>query len=213
MTTRKQNHGYEHKSTSDAMLHTSIRERYCLTKFFDALNKKAGFKKYECAESPAYKACSYDATLKIYNKEQEMIGYSLIEVKVREELHKDYFFEKRKKEALYKAKEQKDLLLKEHNLECGILYINFMWNGTLLWDVLELEDKGYFKRGKRHMMNKKTVESRENKVLKSVYHLQTEDAKFFTDFFFSNKQFLAWYEEASKPKQEMQPTKTIISLF
>src|SRR5690606_26410487 len=130
---------YEHLSTAEAQVLTSVRERYCLTQFFNKQNEQAGFKKYEVEDTPIYRACSYDATLKVYNKKGELVKYFIVEVKVREEIHNDYFFEKAKKDALLKSKEEKDLLLasKGFNIECGILYINFMWNGTIIWDVLD----------------------------------------------------------------------------
>jgi hypothetical protein len=214
MTTKIKNHGYEHKSLEEAKKHTSVRERYCLNKFFDALNKKAGFRKYDFNEAPLWEK-QFDGTVKIYDKKNNFIAYYIIEAKVREELHKDYIYEKSYKEKILKAKEEKDVLLKEYNLEAGILYINFMWNGVLIWDILDLIEQGKLNRGKRDMYNKKTIASREDKVLKSVYHLQTEDAKFYTDFMFSNKTFLAWYEELKTPKQPQKEEKktTTYSIF
>lgn len=206
------NHGYEHKSLEEAKKHTSIRERYCLNNFFDALNKKAGFRKYDFNEAPLWEK-QFDGTVKIYDKKNNFIAYYIIEAKVREELHKDYIYEKSYKEKILKAKEEKDVLLKEYNLEAGILYVNFMWNGVLIWDILDLIEQGKLNRGKRDMFNKKTIASREDKVLKSVYHLQTEDAKFYTDFMFSNKTFLAWYEQSKTPKTTTEIKKTIVSLF
>lgn len=208
------NHGYEHLSKQDASVFTSIRERYCLTRFFNALNKKAGFRKYDFNEAPLWEK-KFDGTLKMFNKQDEFIAYYLIEAKIREDLHKDYIYEKSYKEKILKAKEEKDKLLTDQNFSCGILYVNFMWNGVLIWDILDLIEQGKLNRGKRDMFNKKTIVSREEKVLKSVYHLQTEDAKFYTDFMFSNKSFIAWYEESKAPKQKTDTTikKTIISLF
>lgn len=199
---KQRNHGYEHLSVQEAQVLTSVRERYCLTQFFSKQNQQAGYKKYEVEESPIYRACSYDATLKVYNKNQELVKYFIVEVKVREEIHNDYFFEKAKKDALLKAKEEKDLLLasKGLNIECGILYINFMWNGTIIWDILDLIEEGIIKRGTRKLMNKKTIASRTEKKLKSVYSLKTHHGKFYTDFMFSNKNFLLWYEEQKQPK-------------
>lgn len=207
---KQRNHGYEYLSVQDAQVLTSVRERYCLEQFFSKQNQQAGYKKFEVEDSPVYQACSYDATLKVYNKNQELIKYFIIEVKVREDLHSDYFFEKNKKDALLKSKEEKDILLatKGFKFECGILYINFMWNGTIIWDIIDLIEEGIIKRGTRKEMNKKTIESRTNKVLKSVYSLKTHHGKFYTDFMFSNKNFLNWYENQRQPKKKEETVKS-----
>lgn len=202
MKTTKQNHGYEHLNKFEAQKLTSIRERYCMDNFINILNKKAKYKKFEFNETSTNIAICYDGELKIFDKKQNLIGYFIVEIKVREDRFQDYIFEKKKKDNLLKTKEEKDLLLKikKVNLECGILYINFMWNGVMLWDILELIEKGIIKRGIRKEMNKKTIVSRTDKVLKSCYYLKTQEGKYFTDFMFSNKSFLEYYKQINTPQ-------------
>ena len=197
------NHGYEHRSRAEATLYTSMRERYCFEQFVSLLNTKAGYRKFEYNESPAYGNCVYDAILKVYDKENKMTDYAIVEIKVREELHGSYFMEKKKKDALYKEKENVDLQLKMngHNLESIILYVNFTQAGVYVWDILELEEKGRLKRGTRKEMNAITIVSKTKKQLKSVYELQVFEGIRFTNFIFKNSTFLDWYEGIKNPNK------------
>ena len=83
--------------------------------------------------------------------------------------------------------------------------------------LLDLMDKKIINRGTRKEMNKVTINSREDKMLKSCYFLKTEDGKFFTDFMFSNKSFLQYYSNLNTPQTihnlQFENKKYTVSLF
>lgn len=209
----QKNHGYEHLGYAESQTITSLRERFCMHNFTKMLNEHAGYNKYEVEDTPVYISCAYDCTLKVYNKKRELIKYFLVEVKVREETYSDYFLEKLKKDELLKAKEEKDLILKSKglNLECGILYVNFTYCATILWDVLYLIETGIIKRGTRKLMNDCTIMSRDKKKLKSVYTLKPHQGIYYTDYIFNGhakRKFIEWYEEQKQPKKKEEPIKS-----
>lgn len=200
-TINKTNYGYENMNSKDSLQLTEIRERYCLNEFFNKLNERVSYNKFQIQESSTNSKCHYDAILKIYDKKGNQKEHYIIEVKVREESFQDYFLEKTKKENLLKAKEEQDIFLKQRklNFDCGILYINFTYTSTLIWDVLHLNDLGLLKRGQRLEMNKKTYVNRIDKKLKSVYKLLINDGDFYTDYIYNKNKFLNYYNELKNP--------------
>lgn len=197
----KTNYGYEHLNNKDSLQLTEIRERYCLNEFFNKLNERVSYKKFEIQETSTNSKCHYDAILKIYDKNGNLKQHYIVEVKVREETHNDYFLEKLKKDNLLKAKEEQDIFMKQRNIniETGILYINFTDSFTVIWDILELNDLGILKRGQRLEMNKKTYVNRIDKKLKSVYKLTIEQGFFYTNFLYNKNKFLNYYNELKNP--------------
>jgi small nuclear ribonucleoprotein (snRNP)-like protein len=139
MKTKKTNHGYEHLSQHEAQKLTSVRERYCMENFITNLNKKYKYKRFEFTPSSINAKIAYDGELKIYDNTNNLIGYCIVEIKVREDLHRDYIFEKKKKEALLKAKEEKDLMLKIKNIDFHKIMVEQFQVGNLLLKKTSLQ--------------------------------------------------------------------------
>lgn len=189
--------GYSNRNKYEALLFTELRERFCINKLFETFNKKFGYKRFEFSTTLTNSGTVYDGILKVYDKNGIVIGYSIIEVKVREDSYSNYFLEKKKKDNLLKEKIKFDEQLRVigEKIKCDILYINFTNTSTLIWDITYLEEIGKLKRGTRLEMNNITIENNNKKKLKSVYLLEIYDGKFITDFIFENKKFKYYYEE------------------
>lgn len=115
---------------------------------------------------------SYDVFLYKIDDKGRMYDRIFIEIKVRNKIYNDWFFETKKYNSILKLCRE-ELYLKDE--EYKILYVNFTEIGTLIWntDIIYEDDM----KVSTQMMNKATFKSRSDKTPKSKYDMPLSRAK------------------------------------
>jgi len=139
----------------------------------------------------------YDIMLYKINEKGLMSDRIFIEIKVRHTIFDTYFMETKKVNSIINFCKN-ELYLNDD--EYKIWYMNFTPEGTFIWNVKKemSKNKIIYKE-----MNKKTMESRSDKVNKSVYELDKASGKRF-NYVWDENQLINYYNEYFNKKVEVK---------
>jgi hypothetical protein len=163
--------------SNEKFIEASTKERFAFNQFITTYNLFQEKDDYSLYLSPVDGYDVYDAMAQHYSDDRHTDKRYIIETKIRnvsfnalKECKEDgWILESKKLNSLIKVAD----LDKERN---DILYISFNNDQTIVWNLTKLIDKGLLVKSKK-VMNKATMESREDKVNKSIYLLKEEWGK------------------------------------
>lgn len=167
----------------------SQKERYALANLFDYMNSIQENYSYHFIPSTDNEAICYDGTLIIkYKMTDNFVGHYLIEAKIRTNNFDELILERKKFNNLKKEKTKIDKRnIPDHHL--GIMYVNFLLDKTILFDLSTLEKNNLMPKMVRKSMNAVTVASNENKEDKLVYLLNVEELGIKSKYIFKEEQY------------------------
>ncbi len=182
------------------------RERYILKEIITRLNATEKYK-YTGYMSTIDTDCPYDCILRVYDLiTNELVETFMIELKNRTNTWEDFFFEKKKYNALIKA--QKSLTI-ELGRTPKMMYWCVTDSKTYMFDIESIQ----LGKLKKQEMNKETFADLRQKVNKQIYLLNIQDAQKF-NYGYSEQKYLESIKPVTEYKtQYNKPTTTTASIF
>ena len=150
---------------------TGEKERYCLTNLFKYMTDKQDNYIYHFTPTESGKSISYDGLLTLRNKlTDKIIKHFIIEAKVRN-THQNYDTLALEQNKYNKLKKKTEEFKIESYYEIGTLYINFLADGTYIFDLQDIVRDKLLPKLTKIMMNKYTIDPSQGKVQKNNYLL------------------------------------------
>lgn len=150
------------------IVEASKRERFALRKLLERMNRNDEFI-YQAHMTSEYDHDRYDMCLQKTSNGNILKSF-YVEAKIRSGVYDDYVMETKKYRAI-------DRIIKYDICDTNdeILYINFLPEKTLIWNVSRLIREGKIFTSKL-LANKVTMKSKTDKVNKTMMFLNPEDA-------------------------------------
>jgi len=166
-----------HSTLTEKYTATGARERYCASNLFQYLTLKSDRYTYSFSSTNESDIIGYDGTLVIRNKwNLDIVGYFLIEVKVRDKHYDELVLEQRKYKGLMSHKNKFDKYLKNQysNHTVGVLYVNFTPKGSYVYDLCHLTESKQLPKLQNLTSDKYTVDPSQGQSTKKTYYLENK---------------------------------------